>query len=374
MSKTASSKSEKITPELLPVDVSGSIHYVKRAEYAKRIAEDQSILLKSSIKKDDVTKLLEFLDNGKTEIPADNPEEYQKTFEVVKADYASAVEQVRADQAAEQKKKDDELKAAEDKKNNEKQLFLAVKDKPAEIGALSDLFDMTDLNRCIPKKELSNEQVLQALNTGLGMSEFSGWMIGDLGVELEKRGFNSVIAELAEARGYKYSTVALNIKTSRQFLPADRVKGVSQTIYRELGTAKFTKEQEPAKKKLLEDIKQGKHTTQTVREAVKAAQGKTKPESVLPEDSDTHVFIIVDPHADDIHKNMVNTCVGFPKELYPGEGIFVINPNTKKFFTGFTKKAENRWQSLEEYVKPQSESEKVAAAIKTKGKGKKGKK
>lgn len=362
---------EKIKPELLPADLGGgNIEFLKRGAYAKRTAENQAILLKVEVTKDTVTGMLEALDKGKMELPSDNPEEYHKIFEIVKVDYEAGVEKVEKDlqEAADKVAKEAQEKA--DKEKADKDLFLAVKDKTADIGDLSELFETGTMDRCVARPGTTDEQLLKAFNSGLQMESFSGWMLGDLGAELEKRGKTSVVAELVEASGKSYPHIRGLIKTAQTFPPADRVAGVASTIYRELANAKFTKEQEGAKKKVLEGIKKGEYTVQTVREAVKTAQGKEAPEKKAPEEDEKFVFIIVDPQADDIKKNLVQTCVGFPKDLF-GNGVVVINPKTQKQFVGFKVKGENRWVALEEYTPAKSPAQQIAEAVKTKGKGNK---
>lgn len=367
---TKQASKEKIKPELLPADMGGGhIEFLKRAAYAKRTAENQGIILKVEITRDGITSMLEKLDNGVTEMPADNPEEYHKIFEIVKADYESAVEKVESDLQEAADKVAKEEKEKKDKEEADKKLFLAVKDKSSDISDLSSLFETGNMDRCIPKAGVTDEQLLKAFNSGLQMDSFSGWMLGDLGAELEKRGKTGVVAELVEASGKSYPHIRGLIKTAQTFPPADRVHGVASTIYRELANAKFTKEQEPARKKVLEGIKKGEYTTQSVREAVKAAQGKAPAEKLAPEEDEKFIFIVVDPQADDIKKNLVNTCVGFPKNLFDN-GSIVINPKNQKQFLGFKFKGEARWQELEQYTPPQSATQQVAAAVKSKGKKK----
>lgn len=367
MSTTKTTKTEKIKPELLPADLGGgNIEFLKRGAYAKRTAENQAILLKVEVTKDTITGMLEALDKGKTELPSDNPEEYHKIFEIVKTDYESAVEKVEQDLKDAAEKEAAEAKAKADKEKADKDLFLAVKDKTADIGDLSELFETGTMDRCVAKPGTTDEQLLKAFNSGLQMESFSGWMLGDLGAELEKRGKTSVVSELIEASGKSYSHIRGLIKTAMTFPPADRVAGVASTIYRELANAKFTKEQEGAKKKVLEGIKKGEFTVQTVREAVKTAQGKeAPPEKKSPEEDEKFVFIIVDPQADDIKKNLVQTCVGFPKGLFEN-GTIVINPKNQKQFLGLKFKGEARWSDLESYAPPKSPTQQIAEEVKKK--------
>lgn len=357
--KTAPSANETVKPTELPVDLGGGrIQFVKRSEYAKVTAQNQTILLKTQVPKDSIVTMLEVLDNGKTELPSENPEEFHKVFAIVKEDYQAGVDKVIEDKRklveAEEKEKAD--KAA--KENADKELFVAVKDKSADLGSLSEIFDTGNMDRCVPKADVTDEQLLTALNTGLGMSEFTGWMIGDLVLELEKRGKQNVVSEIAVAKGTNYSKIYNDAKTAKAFPPENRVKGVSFTIYREIANAKFTKEQDKARCEVIQKALEGGYTVQSVREAVRDAQGKKAPEAKAPEDDDKFKFIVVDPNAE--LKNIAETTIGFPKELFEN-GAIVINPKNGKKFLGFKAKGPNRWENLGEYTKAAPPEEKPKA-------------
>lgn len=361
MSKTA----EQIKPELLPVDLGGGdIQFVKRADYCKRTAENFALKLKAEIKKDHVNQCLEHLDNGHEELQGEgNPEELVKLFEAVAEDYRDAVKKVKEEKEKAEADKLAKEKEAKEKAEKEEKLFLAVKDERADLSSLTRDFDTggAQMNRFIAKGTVTDQQLLQALNTGLGMSEFTNWMIGDLVVTLEDRGQLNVVSRLAENRGVPYSKLYNDAKTARAIKPDDRKPDVSFTIYREIANAKFTKEQEAERVKLIADASEGKYNTQTVREAVRKVQGKTPPPDLLAEEDPKKEFLVVDLNTDDITKG-VQTCIGFPKELY-GEGAIVIDPKTKQKFVknGFAKKPENRWEDLPEYEAPKEEPEPTPA-------------
>lgn len=370
------SKAEPIKPELLPVDLGGGeIQFVKRADYAKRTAENFALKHKAEVKKDHVTQCLDFLDTGGRELEGENPEELTKLFDVVKEDYIDAVKKIEDDKAKAEEEKAAQERAAKEKQEKEDALFLEVKDEKADFATLAKTFDTGNMDRFVPKGKVTDQQLLAALNTGLGMSEFTNWMIGDLVVALEDRGQLNVVSRLAESRGVAYSKMYNDAKTARAIPPDDRKPGISFTIYREVANAKIPADKQADKTKLLAAVGEGKHTTQTVREAVREIQGKAAPADLLPEEDPKKVFLILDPNTADLTKAIVKT-TGFPKELFD-EGSIIVNPKTMQKFVknGFAKKPENRWEDLEEYTKPEppkeEEKKEEKPAAKGKGKGKK---
>jgi hypothetical protein len=169
--------------------------------------------------------------------------------------------------------------------------------------------------------------------------------------------------------------VYANAKTARAFPPDTRKKGVSQTIYKEVGNAKFTDEQrKKALPALVNEIAEGKHTTQTIRAAVRKVQGKTEPEDVAPEDNEKYAFLIIDVTLEDEAKQ-IQTTIGIPKELLTGAAR-IVDPKTMKQFAGYNKKGDNRWVALDVYKKPEAQkteetgkaTETPAATPKKKGK------
>jgi hypothetical protein len=355
---TAAVSKEKIKPETLPVDIGGGdIKYLKRSEYAKRTAENFAIKTKAEIKKDHVTQCLDALDAGQDEITGEVPDEFRKLFDLVKEDYEAGVEEVERIQQEEAEKKAAAEKAEKERAEKEEKLFLAVKDEKADFSTIAKNFDTGNMDRFVPKKDATVEDIFAALNASFGMSEFTSWMQGDIVVELEKRGQLNVVSKVAEAHGQSYSTLYRKSRTSAAFPPEKRVKGVSYTICAEVALAKFTKEQEPEKEKLIQKVLEGKVNTQEVRAEVQKIQGKGPEEPKLPEEDEKFEFICVNPQADDITK-MVLIAKGFPKELH-AEGWYVINPKTKKQFAknGFKKDAKNRWEDLDPYIKVEAKTD-----------------
>jgi hypothetical protein len=365
-------KAESIKPEQLPVDLGGGeIKFVKRSDYAKRTAETLSMKYKSEVKRDHVTQCLEAIDKGQKELPGEgNPEELVKLFNVVLEDYEAGVVEVQrlAEEAAAAKlKKEQEEK---EKAEKEQRLFAQMSEKNPNLLDLSSKFDLGNMDRFVAKADVSDEDLVGALSTGLKMGDFNGWMVGDIVVELEKRGLLNVVNMMAEKSGQSYANVYNNAKTCRMIQPDQRRKGVSFTLYRELATAKFTDEQKTkAVPALIDAVNEGKHNSQTVREEVRKIQGKKAPEAVAPEDDDKKEFILIDTGLDD-PKQQVTVASGFPRELLGG-GVLIIDPKTLKVFTSLGRKPENRWEEVGPYIKPEEKAAIEAAKEKKNNKKKK---
>lgn len=352
-----------IVPDLFPLVIEGKTEWVKRGQYSKTIAEHFAIKLKADIKKAHIEEMLDALEKGVKELNAEAPAEIHKTFDKVKDDYADAIEEVkRKAQEEEDKKKEEEEKKKEEEERQDK-LVKATADSEVSLADLSKTFDTGNMDRFIAKKDVSNETLLTALKAGLGMSEFSNWMIGDLVVELENRGQLGVVAKLAESMGKNYSNIYNAAKTARNVPPEKRTKGVSYTIFAEIANAKYSDKPEEHKEKLAALVDKASageiKSSQEARELKNKAAGKTPPTPKLPEEDEKHEFIVIDHE-----QQLVAVTAGFPKEALEA-GATVLDKKTGKMFGSFRAKPENRWTDLPIYKKPEPEAA---------DKGKKGKK
>ncbi len=159
---------ERIKPEFLPADLGGGdIHFLKRGDYAKRTAETFALKHKADIKKDHVTQAIDALDGGLEELTGENPEEFVKLFDVVKEDYKAGVQKVLEDRQAEADKKAQEEQEAKDKKDKEEKLFLQIKSENPDLGSLVGKFDTGNMDRFIATADVSDAELLGALNTGM---------------------------------------------------------------------------------------------------------------------------------------------------------------------------------------------------------------
>jgi hypothetical protein len=349
---STSAANGSIKPETLPADVGGGeILFLKRSDYARRTVENFNLKTKADTKRDHVVLMLDALDKGQQDLDGDVPEDMQKLFAIVKEDYAAGQEEVKriADEKAAEEAKTAQI--AKEKAEKEEKLFKSIELQNPNLSDLASKFDTGNMDRFIAKSDVSDEELLGALKTGMKLGDFNGWMLGDLCVELKKRGLENVVSKVAEQLGVPYSGLWNKAKTAEMIKPDERQAGISFTVYQELATAKFTDDQKKQLPAVLAEVKEGKYTTQTIRDKVKEVQGKKPPEDVAPEDNEKKVFLVIDLTLDSA--NQVQTTVGFPKELLGG-GAIIVDPVTKKSFTSMQKKGDNRWAALSEYKKPEA--------------------
>lgn len=350
----------KVTPTEFPINIEGKIQWVKKAEYAKAVSSQLAIKLATDVKKSHIDQMIEAIEAGKKELGSDTPEEFVKVFTKVQEDYAEAQAEVGRKEEAEKKA---EAEAEEKKKQAEAAeiaLFDSVKDKQTDFGTLSKMFDTggQNMDRFIAKEGTKTEDLFAALNAALKMGEFTGWMKGDLVVQLEDRGHINVCTRIAEANGIPFPSLYRMSRTARAVPPAQRQKGTTFTTYSEIANSKLSEKPEEHKKKVAELVDRANKgefkTAVETRNAVKVAQGKSTdaPTPTLPEDDAKAVFLVIDTNAESGQE--VVQVKGFPKDLYT-EGAIVVHLKTGKRFAenGFRKDAANRWLDVPEYKKPE---------------------
>lgn len=362
----------QIIPDLFPVTLDGDKTWQKRGQYAKNIAETFALKLKADIKRAHVEEMMDALEKGQKEVSGEVPDELRKTFDRVQSDWDEAVAEVERKQEEEEEKKKEAIRAAEEKTKAEDKMLATVKGQTLSLGELAKKFDTGEnMDRFVPRGKVSVEDTLIALNTGMQMNNFTNWMLGDLVKSLEDQGQLGIVSRLAEARGVNYSNIYNAAKTSRAVPPEKRTKGVSYTIFAEIGNARYsTDEKEHNEKlaKLVDKAASGEiKSSQEARVLKDKARGKKEAAPKLPEEDEKHTFIVVD------HDNQkIEATLGFPRELFDS-GATVINPKTTKMFTTWRNKPESRWTDLPIYKRAEEKKPETAAATNGK-KGKKAKK
>lgn len=341
-----------VIPSEFPVNADGKIVWVKKSQYAKTVADALTITLKAQVSKAHLDEMLKNIEErGAKELNAEAPPEMHKAFERVWKDWDAAVEHV-----ADLKREEDEAKAKKEREEKElaekeDQLVSVAAESTVDFATLGKTFDTGEnMDRFIPRKDVSDEVLINALTAGFRMGEFNNWMIGDLVVELENRNQLGVVSKLAEKMGKNYTNVYNAAKTARNVPPEKRTKGVSYTIFAEIANAKLDADETKHKEKMLELVDKAAKgeikNSQEARELKNKAAGKTAPTIVLEEDSAKAEFIVID------HKQeLAQITVGFPKELFDN-GAMVISKKTGKMFQSFRAKPENRWADLPIYKKP----------------------
>jgi hypothetical protein len=355
----------KVTPTEFPVTIDGKVCWVKKGDYSKAVSSQAAIKYAVDVKRDHITQMIEAIEGGKTEMGGDTPDEFQKIFEAVKKDYNAAVAEVeRKDrEKAEATAKEEQEK--KDKEAGEIALFEKSKGLTTDFVSLSSMFDTggENMDRFVAKDGATDDDLLAAFKASLKMGEFTGWMKGDLVVQLEDRGHINVCTRIAEDMGVPFPSIYRMARTARAVPPAKRVKGVNFTTYSEIANAKLAdkkEEQEAKLSYLLKGAEEGKFKTALeTRAAVKTAQGKVPPPVLTPEESPKNKFLVFDLEAESGKE--VSLTIGFPKKAQ-AEGCIIVDLKTGKRFAenGFRKDAAKRWLELEEVKQLTAEEEEAA--------------
>lgn len=379
-----STENPKYNVENLPLTIDGKIEMVPRRQYCNHKAQTLTIKHKTDIKKGPVSDMIDMIVAGK-ELQEGNEPVWEKVYEEIKEDIELAQDKnaeaiTAANQAAEEKKQAEEALVLK-----EKQLVEAATstDVTKTFASLGDKFELGSMDRCIPKGDVSDADLMSALVAGMAMENFSNWAKGDLVSELEKRGHENAMQKLCETTGVPYKSIYRMAVTAREVPPDSRKPGVSFTTYAEIANARFSTDEAKNKAKLAEVIaKVGEKkltgdekkdatananiitTSQEARKAVQIAQGKTitapDPNKVdLEKDS----FIIVDTEA-----GSIQTCTGFPAILAGNDGVVIIHAKTQR--KSYDAKG-NKWTALDKYTHPAPEPEEKKPAA-TAAKGNKG--
>lgn len=365
----------KLQTETLPLTIEGKIEMVPARQYANHKAATLTIRYKVDVKKGQITDLITMIAAGK-ELDENNEEVWHKIYAEIKEDIELAQdkmeEQVRLqNEEAAKKKEEEEAKIVEEKQLVQYATGVNIAETMATLG---DLFDLGNMDRCVPKGDVTNEQLMGALVVGMNMDNFSNWSRGDLVAELETRGHEKAMVELCEITGVPYKSIYKMAVTAREVPPDMRKPGVSFTTYAEIASARYSKDdkEDKAKKEALigkigEKVITGDEkkdavanqniitTAQQAREAVKIAQGKP---TVAPDPNavnlEKDLFFVVNHDVTDFG---VKTATGFPFSLADkdAEQIEIIHVKSKRVAYGFTKKNGPKWTALSEHKEPEPE-------------------
>jgi hypothetical protein len=362
--------------ENLPLSIDGKLEMVPKRQYCNHKAQTLTIKHKTDIKKGNVSDMLDMIVAGK-ELEEDNEQVWKDVYAELKADVDLAQEEAQR-LIEEQEKKAQEEKDREEAEANRQKGLVAAATGTSEALTLNVLehFDLGNMDRCIPKGEVSDETLMQALVVGMKMDNFTNWAKGDLVSELENRGCEKAMVTLCEQTGIPYKSIYRMAVTARIVPPEKRLPNVSFTTYAEVANARLSKDDAENSKKLTEvidrigekpaktgDAKKDEAasagiitTSQEARKAVQEAQGKTPPTPPDPlnVDLEKHDFIIVNTE-----DGTVSHSKGFPKSLEDTEGVTIIHAKTARKAYGAGKKL--KWTPLDLHEEPAPEPEKPAA-------------
>lgn len=148
-------------------------------------------------------------------------------------------------------------------------------------GTLTKKFDLgKDLNKCVPKGKVTDEDWVGILALGVGMMDLSQWVAGDAVCALENAGHSDVVTQLASDWKVSYSTLSGWARVCRYVKPEDRDARVKFTIYREVFNAKLAETPEDNLKeqqKLLKTAVKEQYTSTEVRNAIKQDKADSEP-------------------------------------------------------------------------------------------------
>lgn len=329
---------QKYNTENLPITIGGAEHMVNKSKYAKHIANELSITLKADIGQKNVIDLIQVIEAGKP-LSSDNPEEWHKAYAKIETDIKRAQEIIAENDLEAKKKAEEQAAAAATKEKNELALAEGAKsiNVSESFSRMGELFDLGEsLDRCVVKEgvEVSDADLMAGFATALRMGEFSNWAKGDLIVQLEDRGHDGAMQKYCEATGTPYQSVYRMAVTARAVKPTERVKGVSFTSYQEVATARLDKDEkinDTKRAELLNQVGKGAfENAAKVREAVKAAAGKTPPppKDPMAVDKEEDIFIVVN-----YDERNTSQHVGLPAWALNDSSIELIHARTVRAIT-----------------------------------------
>jgi hypothetical protein len=167
------------------------------------------------------------------------------------------------------------------------------------LGNLLKNFDLgPELTCCRPLPETTDLQIGEALRAVKNISSFSEWAWGDLINELEARGYENVVDQVASHFHMEAQTKWLyNCATVARRVPVEhRSQKLHFSHYAEIATRRYSADEKENQEKVIELIqsaeKEGWNTVQTRAEA-KRAQGKEEKPTPPPPKKKLGRFIVV---------------------------------------------------------------------------------
>jgi hypothetical protein len=214
----------------------------KRSEYADWKAGKLTKELKAQFTKTQVSQLLAMVERDEA-LDEENPDEFFKAYESIKADLARAAEHFEAEALAEAEAK---AKAeAEKQAKKGKELALVESVKEIQFGEayakFTKKFDLGEnMNQCVPRGKVTEEDLVGALALGFGLENMSQWVIGDIVCALENMGYENVVIAVCERFKKAYPTVSGYARVSRHVPVEKRDSSIPFTVYREIANARFS--------------------------------------------------------------------------------------------------------------------------------------
>lgn len=279
----ATTKEPKL--ELFPITEKGATTYVPKNKYVS----SRSAQLSKKVDKgglgvpcpDETVKALVAMVIKGEELDPESPKEMIQAFDLITADVKDTKEHLKELAGEEEKKKQEQIQAFEKKQAYELTLIEAATDAEV-VSNFDEIFDTTNRNRCVPRGDVTDEQLVGALAFGFSLQSWSQWTIGDIVVALEDRGHENVVVQLCENFKQAYSTVSNSARVCRAITPEKRDDyTLPFNTIREIALAKYDdddKKNVKARGALLDKAQKGNFNQKEARAAVKIAQGKEESE------------------------------------------------------------------------------------------------
>lgn len=275
----------KIKYNYWPIEIKGDEIMVDRSEYLDQVfLEFSKKFAKESVelKKSDVENYMLIFETGRQVDESQTPEMALEIWHRIKRDGGKSMEfelkkkELKKDRIHEVKRE------VESSKNNE----LALVSKATEmdfgtgLGEFYQAFDMgVNVNKCIPKGDVSVEQLLSALGLGFVLQQSCQWIVGDIVNELNRRGYEDVVMEVCKRYDKSYSTIYSWSRTCRMFPPSvrDRHVNVPFSTAMAIACSKYADDDATNKKLAQETFKvasEQKWSQSEARKNIRKIQGK----------------------------------------------------------------------------------------------------
>lgn len=260
----------------------GKVEWVAKKDYLTRTAEFLTKKLKTAINRAQVEAMLKTVEKGEDLEGEDITAAQKKAFAQIEEDFQNAeanlVErQAEADAAAEAERIEAEKKAV-----IEKRLVTVGTENMKVAENFAGVFKKFDfganMTQCIPKGEVTDDELLKAFGTMIATENMTNWAIGDLVNALEDRGHENVVIQVCEEVKKSYSNVSNMARTCKAIKPADRHQRLSFTHFSTVATAIFEgkteKQTDKIRRDLLEKAEEDKMNVAELRAATREKQGK----------------------------------------------------------------------------------------------------
>lgn len=193
----------------------------------------------------DTRRAIELVSHELDDFGYDVPPEFDKCLKdvakMIEADNRRT-ENEKARKAEEKARKKITMKAVTEEVANRESAIIAKVDGMTVTDLMAhyaEMFDFGQMNKCQVKEDAPDDVVVAMLKFSLLSNNWSQWAIGDLGIELNKRGLENVAQHVVELSGKSYPRVCNYIRVCEAVVPEKRDPAISYSIYETVYTTQF---------------------------------------------------------------------------------------------------------------------------------------